>query len=130
MKNTTTIANELVALCREGKFEQIYQELYDAEAINSIEPKGARFENVTGMEQLMQKGMEWNKSVEQVYSSEVSDPLVAENYFTLTMKMKVKLKDLPEPMQMDEVCVYQVANGKIVMEQFFYTPAEHGVLES
>ncbi|WP_421879134.1 SnoaL-like domain-containing protein [Marinoscillum sp.] len=122
MKDTMTIANELVALCREGKFDQVYNELYDAEKIESLEPKGATFETVTGMEALMKKGEAWNASVEAVLSSEVSDPIVAENFFAITMKMKAKLKDVPEPIQMDEVCVYHVDNGKIVLEQFFYTP--------
>lgn len=127
MKNTMTIANELVALCREGKFDQVYTELYDAEKIESLEPKGATFETVTGMEGLIKKGEAWNATVEQVLSSEVSDPVVAENFFAITMKMKAKLKDVPEPIQMDEVCVYHVENGKIVLEQFFYTPEAHEV---
>lgn len=125
MKDTTTIANELVALCREGKFEQVYTELYDQEKINSLEPEGATFETVTGMEALLKKGEAWNDVLEQVLSSEVSEPIVAENFFAITMKMKAKLKGVTEPIQMDEICVYHVSNGKIVMEQFFYTPEAH-----
>ena len=77
------------------------------------------------MKALMEKGQAWNDSVEQVLSSEISDPIVAENFFAITMKMKAKLRNVPVPIQMDEICVYHVVNGKIVLEQFFYTPEEH-----
>ena len=70
----------------------------------------------------MKKGQEWEAMLETVHSSEVSDPIVAENFFSLTMKMKVTLKGMSEPMNMDEICVYRVEDGKVVTEQFFYTP--------
>ena len=47
---------------------------------------------------------------------------MAENFFTMTMKSKVTMKGMDHPIDMDEVCVYRVADGKVVTEQFFYTP--------
>ena len=55
----------------------------------------------------------------RVHSSEVSNPLVAANHFTVTMKMDMTLKGMGR-MTMDEVCVYKVADGKIVHEQFIF----------
>lgn len=119
--STEEVAKKLVTLCREGKFEQVIQELYSPEIV-SIEPDGAPWGTVKGFDAIAQKGKEWNEMVAEFHSGEVSDPLVAENFFTITMKSKVTMKGMNQPMDMDEVCVYEVNEGKVVKEQFFYTP--------
>ncbi len=118
---TQEVANRLVSLCKEGQWEKVQQELYAKDAW-SIEPKGAMNEQVQGMDAIRKKGEEWDNMVEAVHSSEISDPLVAENFFSVSMKMNITMKGAPGPMQMDEICVYEVREGKIVKEQFFYTP--------
>lgn len=119
--STEQVAKTLVALCREGKFEEVIKELYSPEIV-SIEPEGSMWGTVKGFEAIAQKGKEWNEMVSEFHSSEISDPLIAENFFTITMKSSVTLKGMEHPMDMDEVCVYRVEEGKIVTEQFFYTP--------
>lgn len=119
--STEQVAKKLVALCREGKFEEAIRELYSPEIV-SIEPEGAPWGTVTGFDAIAQKGKEWNEMVSEFHSSEISDPLVAENFFSITMKSRVTLKGMEHPMDMDEVCVYRVEDGKVVTEQFFYTP--------
>lgn len=119
--STEQVAKKLVALCREGKFEEVIKELYSPEIV-SIEPEGGMWGTVKGFEAIAQKGKEWNEMVSEFHSSEISDPLVAENFFTITMKSSVTLNGMEQPMDMDEVCVYRVEDGKVVTEQFFYTP--------
>jgi len=51
---------------------------------------------------------------------EISDPIVAENFFSCTMNLDVTYKGAPRS-QTSEVCVYEVQEGKIVKEQFFYS---------
>ncbi|MEP0984071.1 nuclear transport factor 2 family protein [Ekhidna sp.] len=118
---TQEVANRLVELCREGKFEQVFQELYSPEIV-SIEPEGAPWGTVQGFEAIANKGKEWNEMVTEFHSSEISEPIVAENFFSITMKSKVTMKGMDQPINMDEVCLYEVNNGKVVKEQFFYTP--------
>lgn len=48
-----------------------------------------------------------------------SPPVVGGNYFSVAMGMDVTMKGAGR-MNMDEICVYEVKNGKIVKEQFFY----------
>ena len=60
--------------------------------------------------------------VEKINTSFISDPIVAENFFSCSMLMNVQMKGAPMAIDMDEVCVYTVNNGKIVREEFFYTP--------
>ncbi len=40
------------------------------------------------------------------------------------MLMNVQMKGVP--IAMDEICVYTVKDGKIVREDFFYTPLPQG----
>lgn len=119
---TQEVANRLVQLCREGKYQECINELYSPEIV-SIEPEGGPWDTrVQGFDALAQKGKEWEAMVETFHSGEISDPIVAENFFSITMKSKVTMKGMDHPINMDEVCVYEVNNGKVVKEQFFYTP--------
>jgi hypothetical protein len=44
--------------------------------------------------------------------------MIAGNTFSLTMRMDVTTKDRGR-MDMTELCVYQVKDGKIISEQFY-----------
>jgi len=118
---THQVAERLVALCREGKFEEAVRELYSPEIV-SVEPEGAPNRIVRGFEAIAQKGKEFEAKIEKVNKSVVTDPIVAENFFSIGMLMNVNMKGVPVPIDMDEVCVYTVHEGKIVREEFFYTP--------
>lgn len=118
---TQEVANRLVTLCREGKNEQAVQELY-ATNIVSVEPEGVPNRIVQGLEAIADKGVKFANMLEKVNSIVISDPIVAENFFSCSMLMNVQMKGVPVATDMDEVCVYTVNNGKIVKEQFFYTP--------
>ena len=115
---THEVANRLVELCREGKNVDAINELY-ADNVVSRESKGAPMELAEGKEAVMSKHDHWNSTVEKVHSGIISDPLVSGNFFTCTMDMDVTYKEYGR-MEMHEVCVYEVKDGKIVSDQFFY----------
>ena len=118
---TQELAAEFVGLCREGKWEECISKFYSPD-IKSVEPEGSAWGTVQGLEAIAKKADEWHEMVEEFHSSEISDPIVAENFFSMAMKSKVTLKGMKEQINMDEICVYRVENGKVVNEQFFYTP--------
>ena len=118
---TQQVANRLVELCRQGKYEQVVRELYSPEIV-SIEPEGVPNQIVKGLEAIAAKGKAFESRIEKVNSSVVTDPIVAENFFSCGMLMNVNMNGVPMPIDMDEVCVYQVRDGKIIKEQFYYTP--------
>ena len=118
---TQEVANELIKLCRAGKYEEVYQKLYSPEIV-SLEPSGSLWPEAKGFEELSKKGAQWNEMVEEFIEGTISDPIVAGDYFSCTMKSMVRFKGNPEPVNMDEVCVYKIQKGKVVLEQFFYTP--------
>jgi hypothetical protein len=118
---TQEVANRLVELCREGKYEQVVTELYSPDIV-SVEPEGAPDRIVKGLEAIAKKGVRFQSMLEKVNSTVVTDPIVAENFFSCAMLMNVVMKGMPHAIDMDEVCVYTVNNGKVVKEEFFYTP--------
>ena len=116
---TTEIANRLVQLCSKGDFEGAQKELFGKDAI-SIEPHATlAFEKETrGLDAILEKGHKWNAMVTEYHGMKVSQPLVAPNSFAVTMFMSVTMKEKGR-MDMTELCVYNVKDGKIISEQFF-----------
>lgn len=117
---TKEVANRLVELCRTGNYEQAVSELY-SEDIVSVEAEGAPNRIVKGLEGIAEKGKQFEAKIEKMIKSEISDPIVAENFFSCGMYMHVQMKGIPTPIDMDEICVYHVKDGKIIREEFFYT---------
>lgn len=119
--NVEQVAARLVELCREGKYEQAQDELYAADAV-SIEmdglPAGA-LGNARGLEAIREKGRQWAANIVEIHGGSVGDPVVADGWFSLVMGIDATYKDSGR-MAMREICVYQVRDGKIVREQFFY----------
>jgi hypothetical protein len=115
---TQEIAERLVAYCREAKWEAAQRELYAENAV-SIEPFATpAFEKETrGLAAILEKGRKFDAMVEEMHSVSVSEPLVAGNSFACTMGMDVTMKGQGR-MNMSELCVYEVKDGKIVLEQF------------
>lgn len=115
---TKQIADRLVALCRTADYETAQKELYARDAI-SIEPFATpNFEKETrGLDAIIEKGHKFTAMVEQMHANEVSDPIVAGNSFACTMRLDVTMKGQGR-MDMRELCVYDVKDGKIVSEQF------------
>ncbi|MGV6828823.1 MAG: SnoaL-like domain-containing protein [Flavobacteriales bacterium] len=114
---TREIANKLVEWCNKGDYDSCYRELYSNDII-SIEPGG---ENpiANGMEEVAKKGAWWKENFE-VHSSTVSKPTIADNWFSVSFDMETTHKPSGMRSRTSEIAVYEVKNGKIVKEQFFY----------
>jgi ketosteroid isomerase-like protein len=116
--STEAIAKRFYELAREGKFEEILNELFSSDA-ESVEPEGSFMQSVKGLDQIREKGRAWNEMVEEMHGGSASEPIVANDYFACTMSMDVTVKNQGR-IKMDEICVYEVRDGKIVKEQFFF----------
>ena len=116
--NTKEIAERLVMHCRKGAWEAAQKELYSDDAM-SIEPFASpAFEKETkGLSAIVEKGRKFDAMVEKMHSLTVSDPLVANSSFACTMQMDLTMKGEGR-MNMTELCVYEVKDGKIISERF------------
>jgi len=115
---TSQIADRLVELCRKGQFEAAQTELFAQDAV-SIEPDGSQMELADGLAAIQEKGRQFMASVEEMHGIVISEPVVAANFFTVSMALDTTFKGRGR-VNMEEICVYEVDDGKIVSEQFFY----------
>jgi hypothetical protein len=115
---TKEMAERLVMHCRNGAWEAAQRELFSDDAV-SIEPYSSPgFEKETRtLKAIIEKGHKFEAMVEQMHSLRVSNPLVATSSFACTMQMDVTMKGEGR-MNMTELCVYEVKDGKIIAEQF------------
>ncbi|MEO7433535.1 MAG: nuclear transport factor 2 family protein [Dokdonella sp.] len=119
--NTESIAKRLAELCRDGKGGQAHDELYADDAVN-IEMDGlppGMPTTTTGLAAIREKSRQFNETIETVHGGSVGDPIFVGNWFSVTMTMDVTFKQRGR-VDMQEIGVYHVKNGKIVREQFFY----------
>ena len=116
--NTQDVAQDLVSLCRAGNFNEA-GEKYWADDVLSVEPMPGDMAEMRGKEAVRGKG-EWWANAHDVHSTEVEGPFVNGDQFVVRFKMDVTQKENGQRMQMDEMAVYTVEDGKIVEERFFY----------
>lgn len=117
---TQEVANTLVKLCSEGKFEEATKTLYSPDIVSveaSAPPGGSR--ESKGLDAVIAKG-EWWTANHEVHSAIVEGPLVAGSHFAVVFRLDVTFKPEAKRFKMEEVAVYKVADGKVVYEEFFY----------
>ena len=120
---TAMTTQEVVArfneLAQQEKWFEIQDELF-AENVRSVEPPMARdLKNAEGKAAVRKKAEDLIKQVEEVHSSSTTAPVVAGNHFAVGRRLEITVKGLGR-MNMDEVMLYEVKDGQIVLEQFFY----------
>ena len=117
--NTQEIAHQLVGHLRAGEFEQIYDQLFDRESVRHLEPQSEHFADLTGVQAIKEKDAMMSANIEAVESLEVGDAIVSQDHIAVPYKISLKMKG-DQTFSLDEIIVYAVKDGKIVLEQFFY----------
>ena len=116
--NTEEVATKLVEFCRNGEWMKAIDELY-AKDIVSVEPRA--MENMPaemrGIDQVRGKTEWWEKNME-VHSAKVGGPFVARDTFVVQFDIDVTDKASKKRMQMSEVGIYAVKDGKVSREEF------------
>jgi ketosteroid isomerase-like protein len=116
---TQDIANRFNELAQTGQWDKVQEELYADDAV-SIEPENSPgLKTVKGLEAIREKGQQFGQMVEEMHGGYSHEPQVAGSHFSVAMGMDVTMKGMGR-VKMDEIAVYQVKDGKIVKEQFFY----------
>lgn len=117
--STADVAAGLVALCKEGKFEEA-METYYGENIVSIEsgmPGGMDPKSV-GLEAVRAKTAWWTENME-VTGANIEGPFINGDQFTVVFHLDVVQKADGKAIHMDEVALYTVKDSKVVEEVFF-----------
>ena len=113
------IAIRLAELCHTGQYGQAHRELFADNAV-SIEPEHAQvFTTVQGLDNIIQKGEQFRNMIEEVHNTYATEPVVVGNFIALGIGIDATIKGKGR-INMEEMALYEVKDGKIVKEQFFY----------
>lgn len=114
------ISNRYVALCKEGKYGECLEELFakDAVSVEAWTPPGVD-PVASGIAAIRAKG-EWWVNNHEVHSGEVFGPYPNGDRFMVRFVFDVTNKPTNRRMNMDEIGLFTVENGKITREEFFY----------
>lgn len=115
---TQQVADRLVALCRQGLIFQAQEELY-ADNIVCVEPPGSFAPLTIGKDKVLAKGKEFAEMIEENHGGSFADPVVNGKFFCVPTTIDVTMKGASR-VKVEELSVYEVVDGKIVYEQFFY----------
>ena len=114
---THEIAGALVALCKQGKFEES-GEKYWADDVLSVEFGGDNPE-ARGKAAVKAKS-EWFMNHHEIHGVEVEGPYVNGDQFVVRFKMDMTFKETGQRSRLDEVGLYTLKDGKIAEERFFH----------
>lgn len=117
---TLEIGKQLVELCRAGKNHEVQNQLYaqDIVSVEAFAPPGQSPES-KGLAAIQAKSTWWRENHE-VHKAEVEGPFPHGDRFAVVFKYDITRKAVNQRVQMNEVALYTVANGKITREEFFY----------
>ena len=119
---TLDVAQQYVALCKQGKNEECLDKLFakDAVSVEALTPPEGGDRVATGLDAIRAKGQLWGER-NTVHKAEVDGPYPNEDRFAVRFTYDITNKPSGRRVKMDEIGVFTVKNGKITREEFFYT---------
>lgn len=124
MTTETTLTTKQIAvrfneLAQQEQWFQIQDELF-ADDVKSIDPPHSPyFGYEEGKAAVRKKGEDWVKRVEAAHRRFTTEPIVSENHFVVGREVDISVRGFGR-IQINELMLYEVKEGKIVSEQFFY----------
>lgn len=119
---TQQVANRYYELAKDNKWSMIVDELYSQDIINR-EPAHAIAMGIptltTGLDAVKAKSNARREMIEELHSQYCSEPVVGGTFFSTAMGRDITFKGKPR-MKLEEIAVFEIKDGKIISEQFFY----------
>lgn len=116
---TEEVAARFHELAQQEKWFEIQDEFF-SEDIKSIDPPDSRyFPSAEGKAAVRKKAEDFVKGIEGVNKLYTSAPMVAANHFTVVREKDFNHKVFGR-VYIKQIMLYEVRDGKIVLEQFFY----------
>jgi hypothetical protein len=113
------VVNRFNELAIQEKWFDIQDELF-ADNVKSIEPAHSHFmKYAEGKKNVHTKAMNFVSKITARHSSATSKPIVSGNHFAVSRQVDIDHSEFGRIM-MDEIMLYEVKDGQIISEQFFY----------
>ena len=124
MTTTETLTTQEVAarfneLAKQEKWFEIQDELF-ADNVKSIDPPNSPyFGYAEGKAGVRKKGEEFVKRIEAAHKRHTTEPIIAGNHFAVGREVDITVQGYGR-IQISEIMLYEVKDGAIISEQFFY----------
>lgn len=123
MKNAKEVGQRLVDMCKANQWREAIVELY-ADDVESAEahdsPTGDRPRVIRGKDAVLAK-TDWWYSETITHGVDIRGPFPhGDDGFAVIFNMDITMKSFGQRVQMEEVAVYEVKNGKVARERFYY----------
>lgn len=116
---TQEVAARFNELAKQEKWFEIQDEFF-ADNVKSIDPSNSPyFGYAEGKAAVRQKGKDFTSRIEAVHRLYTSEPLVSGNHFTVGREKDITVQGHGR-IQISQIMLYEVKDGQIVLEQFFY----------
>ena len=106
-------------LAQQEKWFEIQDELF-ADNVKSIDPPNSPyFKNAEGKANVRKKGEDFVKKIEAAHKRYTTRPVVSGHHFAVGREVDITVKGFGR-IQINEIMLYEVKDGQIISEQFFY----------
>jgi hypothetical protein len=116
---TQEIAARFNELAKQEKWFEIQDELF-AENVRSIDPPNSPyFGYAEGKAPVRKKGEDFVKNIREFHGASTTEPVIGGNHFAVGREVDITVQDFGR-IQINQIMMYEVKDGAIVLEQFFY----------
>lgn len=116
---TQEVAARFNELAQQEMWFEIQDELFSADAKSIDPPNSPYFGYAEGKSAVRKKGEDWVKRVEAVHKLATTEPVIGGNHFSVGRETDITVQGFGR-IQINEIMLYEVRNGQIISEQFFY----------
>jgi hypothetical protein len=116
---TQEVAARFDELAQQEKWFEIQDEFF-ADNVRSVDPPNSPyFGYAEGKTAVREKGKEFVGKIQEVHRVYTSKPLVSGNHFAVGREKDITVQGFGR-IQIHQIMLYEVKDGQIVLEQFFY----------
>lgn len=113
------VAARFNELAQQEKWFEIQDELF-ADNVKSIDPPNSPFLGYAeGKANVRRKGENFVAKITAAHELSTTQPIIAANHFVVGRKADITVEGFGR-IKMDELMLYEVKDGQIISEQFFY----------
>jgi hypothetical protein len=116
---TQEVATRFNELAQQEKWFEI-QDVFFANNVRSVDPPNSPyFGYEEGKAAVRKKGGDFVKRIEAVHKAYTTEPVVSGNHFAVGREIDITVQGFGR-IQINQIMLYEVKDGQIVLEQFFY----------
>ena len=106
-------------LAKQEKWFEIQDELFSEDVTSTDPAHSPYFGYAEGKAAVRRKGEDFIKKIEDFHGASTTEAVIGGNYFSVGREVDITLQGFGR-VQINQIMLYEVKNGEIISEQFFY----------